>query len=88
VALSWDMFAVRIERCRLAWTPPVSTPAGRLSSLRDLSPALEWDVVADDARAYPYAGSWGCSYARERTRVETECFYPEGRSEAHVYDCP
>lgn len=88
VALSWDMFAVSIERCRLTWTPPIAAPEGRLSSQRDLSPLLEWDVVSDAAAAYQYRGHMGCAYALDRTRVETQCFFPDGRQENRAFDCP
>jgi hypothetical protein len=88
VPLSWDMFATRIERCALTWTPPVSTPVGRLSSLRDLAPTLEWDVVGDRREQYDYFARKGCSYALARTRVDLECVSPDGRREASDFDCP
>jgi hypothetical protein len=88
VPLSWDMFATRIERCALTWTPPVSTPVGRLATIRDLAPALEWDVVGDRPEQYEYFARKGCFYALQRTRVDLQCVSPEGRWEALGFDCP
>jgi hypothetical protein len=88
VPLSWDMFATDIRRCRLTWSPPVPTPLGRVASLRDLSPALEWDVVGDAPAHYEWFARRVCAYAVDRTRVGVECVSPDGRWEARDYDCP
>ena len=87
VPLSWDMFAVRIERCALNWSPPVRTPLGTLSSLHDLSPMLEWDLVSDSAESYRFWARWGCRFAKPPTRVSLSCFYPDGREEHLGFDC-
>lgn len=87
VALSWDMFATNIQRCRLAWYPPVPAPGGTLASLADLTPTLEWDVVSDSVEGYESLARWGCGYALRPTRVGLRCFTTAGREEDHVFDC-
>jgi hypothetical protein len=88
VALSWDMFATNIARCRLAWNPPVKTPVGTVSTLRDLTPRLEWDVVGDSPENYGWMARRVCAYALDRTRVEMQCVGPNGRWETGAFDCP
>src|SRR5262249_39155039 len=44
VPFSWDMFAVRIERCDLRWDPPLPLGDG-VTHLHDMAPAVEWDPV-------------------------------------------
>lgn len=87
VPLSWDMFAVQIERCTLDWTPPVRTPLGDLASFRDLSPRLEWDIVADSAATYAVWARWGCRFAAAPTKADLRCFYPDGREEKIDFGC-
>jgi hypothetical protein len=87
VPLSWDMFAVGIERCSVEWSPPVSTPLGRLSSLRDASVRLEWDLVSDSVAGYETWARWGCRHAAGPTRARLRCFTMDGRAENDAFDC-
>ena len=87
VPLSWDMFAVRIERCTLAWTPAVRTPLGTLSNFHELSPKLEWDVVGDSVDMYQAWARWGCRFAKAPTRVSLECYFPDGREQTLGFSC-
>lgn len=86
---SWDMFAPRIERCGVRWTPPLAQGTGAsLASLRDLSPRLEWDVVTDRVADYRSLALAGCSIARQPTRVNMLCFLPTGEAYRDDFDCP
>jgi len=87
VPLSWDMFATRIERCRLGWTPPLPTAQGRLSTLRDLSPRLEWDVVGDRMEQYEFWGRKLCGEALQSTQVDMRCVRQDGSWEERRFDC-
>ena len=88
VPLSWDMFAVRIERCTVDWKPPVR-PGGRtLARLADLGAPLEWDYVDDSVDAYRQAALWGCRSAQGPTAASLRCFVPEGREIDDGFDCP
>jgi len=81
------MFATRIERCRLGWTPPLPTAQGRLSTLRDLSPRLEWDVVGDRMEQYEFWGRKLCGEALQSTQVDMRCVRQDGSWEERRFDC-
>jgi hypothetical protein len=86
VPFSWDMFAVRIERCDLRWDPPLPLGDG-VDRLRDVAPALGWDPVFDRCEEYREAGLEGCYFARGPTRVILRCVTPEG-DVVDAFDCP
>ena len=85
VPFSWDMFAGRIERCDLRWTPSLPLGDG-VSRLRDVAPALEWDPVHSRRESYRKAGQQGCDLAETKARVTLRCFTPEGEI-VDAFDC-
>jgi hypothetical protein len=86
IPFSWDMFAVRIERCDLRWDPPLPIGNG-VARLRDVAPALEWDPVYSRREHYREAGRRACYFAEVPTRVLLRCFTPEGEV-VDAFDCP
>jgi hypothetical protein len=90
VALSWDMFATRIERCAVAWDPPLHTPYGPIGRLRDVGRRLEWDVVQDTVDDYETLALDVCRWAApgRRTHVTLRCVAPAGHEVVGDFDCP
>jgi hypothetical protein len=88
VPLSWDMFAVRIERCAVAWNPPITVNGKLLPSLARSAGPIEWDYVNDSAEQYRRTAAWGCGFKSGPTRVSMRCFLPEGRELEDEFDCP
>jgi hypothetical protein len=85
VPFSWDMFAVRIERCDLRWDPPLPIGKG-VARLRDVAPTLEWDPVFGRREEYRETGRLACDFAEAPTRVTLRCFTPEGEV-VDAFDC-
>jgi hypothetical protein len=52
VAFSWDMFAVRVERCTIKFDPPIAIGDRTLTSYASMRAPLEWDVVWDRVSDY------------------------------------
>lgn len=92
VALSWDMFANRVERCQLSWDPPLASVPGRdgapARDLAGMSPPFEWDIVYDTAEQYREVGLWACHFKSGPTRVKLRCFMQEGREVDDELACP
>lgn len=89
VPLSWDMFANRMERCRVEWTPTIYVGPRALSALRDVQLSLEWDIIFDHREDYRGAASWFCqNYAVSPTRVQLHCFLPQGEDLDDGFSCP
>lgn len=84
VTLSWDMFATRIERCGVNWSPPLPGP---LFDLNQKSRTLEWQAVADTREHYDRIVAWACSHFHQPTRALLTCFLPAGKEESHVVEC-
>ena len=85
--LSWDMFAVRIERCDVAWSPPLPLGGG-VATLHGLAPPFEWNISWISREGYRRAGLDGCRFAAPETRVTLRCFTPEGDRIDDVFACP
>jgi hypothetical protein len=88
VPLSWDMFAVRIERCTVDWSPPVAVSGRPLPSLSRAAGPVEWDYVNDSQAQYRATALWGCRAKTGPTKVSLRCFLPEGRETKDEFDCP
>jgi hypothetical protein len=83
VALSWDMFSNRVERCVLSWNPPLNTPGAPLTSLHEAGLSLEWDLILDRMGSYAMLGHGLCrQWGSPLTQVQMQCFLPAG-TEAH-----
>ena len=89
VPLSWDMFANKLERCVLSWTPAIPTPAGTISSLKELGTGVEWDIVYDRASDYEMIEKWVCSsvYLNGGIKISRHCFFPNGTETRHENNC-
>jgi hypothetical protein len=90
VPLSWDMFAVRIDRCDVEWDPPLPAPDAGDAGLRRLSERglrLEWFPVYALRSHYRDAAWRGCELARKPTQVRLVCYTPEGRTVRDAFAC-
>jgi hypothetical protein len=77
VPFSWDMFAIRIERCVARWDPPLTLEGRQVASSRDLFPPLEWQLTFDTAAAYRRSAWRACRMgASAQTRLDLVCFQP------------
>jgi hypothetical protein len=89
VAYSWDMFAIRMERCALSWAPPLAIEGASVSSWRDRSFSLEFDTVYNDARSYDAVARRGCEYrTAARTDATLVCLTSDGQIREHIDRCP
>ena len=60
VPLSWDMFAIDIERCDIRWSPPLQIDGTTIPSLHALSAPFEWDVVYNTREHYRAVAKYAC----------------------------
>jgi hypothetical protein len=89
VPYSWDMFAIRIERCVVTWDPPLDVDGERVSRWHDRLPGLEFDSVFNDSDNYAAAAEHGCSYRTARRTVATlSCFGGDSGAHETSFDCP
>jgi hypothetical protein len=89
VPYSWDMFAIRLDRCVVGWDPPLDIEGQRVARWHDRLPALEFDTVFNDAQWYVAAAGRGCSYRSQPvTMAYLKCFSSSGREDEHRYQCP
>jgi hypothetical protein len=88
VALSWDMFAVRIERCDVFWNPPLPVP-GRapLARLHQLASRLEWDFPLDTQADYRALTEWSCGRFKHPFHANLICLTPEGKVATSAVEC-
>jgi hypothetical protein len=87
VSYSWDMFTNHVERCVEDWSPAVESPAGKVSSLKQLGTKLEWDVVYDRVVDYEAVARWICVLGNFQPHVRLRCFLPNGSEMKHEFDC-
>jgi hypothetical protein len=93
VPLSWDMFAVEIERCELSWDQPVYWLGRPMRRLRDLGSALEWDPVYNRRSDYIAAGISACEdrgpgLSGPAGGFHVHCFGPGAKETTDAFDCP
>lgn len=89
VAYSWDMFAIRMNRCAVRWDPPLTIDGQRVASWRDRVWPIEFDSVYNDVRSYEIVSTAACKYrSAEATRVVLQCFLSDGGVDEHSLDCP
>ncbi len=93
VPFSWDMFAVKIQRCSVRFTVPLKSANGthHIRSFGELSPKIEWNPVFNDWRHYAsYAGQLCDRYALpteesgETPFIRLTCF--DELATRHFYD--
>jgi hypothetical protein len=89
VPYSWDMFAIRLDRCVVGWDPPLDVDGQRVARWHDRLPDLEFDTVFNDADWYASAAARGCAYrTRPATTAYLKCFSSDGRTDERSFDCP
>jgi hypothetical protein len=89
VPYSWDMFAIRLDRCVVGWDPPLEVDGERVARWHDRLPLLEFDSVFNDADWYAAAAARGCVYRTHPATVAyLKCFSSSGRVDERSYDCP
>jgi hypothetical protein len=76
VAFSWDMFAVKVERCTVAFDPPLVIGGRAYPSYASMRPPLEWDVVWNETADYEEeARALACNHD---VTAELRCFVANG----------
>ena len=89
VPYSWDMFAIRLDRCVVGWDPPLDVDGQRVARWHDRLPDLEFDTVFNDADWYASAAARGCAYrSQAATTAYLKCFSSDGRTDERSFDCP
>jgi hypothetical protein len=89
VPYSWDMFAIRLDRCIVGWDPPLEVEGQRVARWHDRIPALEFDTVFNDSDWYEAAAGRGCQYrTRAATTTYLRCFRSDGTTDERSYACP
>jgi hypothetical protein len=89
VPYSWDMFAIRLDRCVVGWDPPLEVDGQRVARWHDRVPALEFDAVFNDVNWYEAAAARGCAYRTQAATIAyLRCFSSDGRANERSFDCP
>jgi hypothetical protein len=86
VPFSWDMFAVKIERCAVVWSPPLSIDGHAVATWRDRGVPVEWDSVTDIA-GYEQTARAACAYKTAPTTVTMTCAEVDGQVREHTFPC-
>jgi hypothetical protein len=88
VPYSWDMFAIRIERCILTWDPPLQINGQKVARWHDRMPPLEFDHVYDDDRSYADAAQVACMFrTHPNTVTSLTCFTADGKVDERRIPC-
>jgi hypothetical protein len=89
VPYSWDMFAIRLERCTIRWDPPLEIDGKPVSTWHDRAFPIEFDTVYNRARDYYGAARTGCAFRSEPKTVTTVvCVHGNGKIDEHSIECP
>lgn len=89
VALSWDMFAIKIDRCAVRWEPPITVDQRPVARWRDRTAPLEFDTVYNVARDWDDAALYGCGFREGRpTTVHVACATSDGEVRDVARFCP
>jgi hypothetical protein len=89
VPYSWDMFAIRMDRCSIRWDPPLEIEGARVSTWHDRAFPIEFDTVYDRAGHYGMAARSGCSFRTEpKTESTLVCIHSDGKIDERAFDCP
>ncbi len=88
VPYSWDMFAIRIDRCSIRWDPPIEIAGARVSRWHDRTFPLEFDTVYDRAQAYEGAAQLGCAFrTTPKTVFNLVCVHGDGLIDESSFAC-
>lgn len=86
---SWDMFAIRMDRCVVRWDPPLEIEGQRVASWHDRAYRIEFDTIYDRTRTYAAAAVAACVYRTSTpTKVSLVCATADGRIDTRQIDCP
>jgi hypothetical protein len=89
VPYSWDMFAIRINRCAVRWDPPLSVEGARVARWSDRTAPIEFDTVYNDVRSYAAVATAACGYRTAPETVMTlQCFLSDGGTGEYASACP
>jgi hypothetical protein len=89
VDFSWDMFAVPIERCAVAFDPPLSIEGKSVVHWRDRGTYFEWDNAMADAEGYEQLAADACDYRTAPvTTFRMSCIKSDGRVRDAWLQCP
>jgi hypothetical protein len=89
VPFSWDMFAVRIDRCAISWDPPLEIEGRPIARWQDRLPALEFDSIRNVASDYDDAALFACAYRTHApTTATVSCALHDGTLREQHLDCP
>jgi hypothetical protein len=88
VPYSWDMFAIRLDRCVVGWDPPLDVEGEKVARWHDREPPIEFDTVFNDASWYMAAAARACAYhSPAPTKASLLCFSSDGRSHEYSFAC-
>jgi hypothetical protein len=89
VPYSWDMFAIRIDRCVIGWDPPLRIDGESVARWHDRLSSMEFDTVFNDSDWYEAAAARGCGYSTAaRTVARLTCFSGDGGVHEYGFYCP
>jgi hypothetical protein len=89
VAYSWDMFAIRLDRCAVQWEPPLAIDGRLVSTWRDRVWPIEFDSVYNDVHSYDSVARAACAYrTAPATEARLQCFLADGGVDEHSFECP
>jgi hypothetical protein len=89
VAFSWDMFAGGIERCAVAWDPPLSIEGKRIARWKDRGTYFEWDTAMANVESYEQTALDACDYrVAPATIVRMYCINSDGNASESWFRCP
>lgn len=88
VPYSWDMFAIRIDRCVIRWDPPLQIEGQPVAAWHDRAYPLEFDTIYDQTRSYETAAAAACRFRTSpRTKASLICATAAGRIDSDDIDC-
>jgi hypothetical protein len=89
VPYSWDMFAIRLDRCVVGWDPPLEVEGERVARWHDREAVIEFDTVFNDVAWYKEDATRGCAYRTQaRTVASLMCFSSDGGVHGLSFVCP
>jgi hypothetical protein len=89
VPYSWDMFAVRIDRCAISWDPPLAIEGRSVARWQDRLPALEFDSIRNEASDYDAVAQTACVYRTSApTTATVSCAMHDGTLRERRLECP
>jgi hypothetical protein len=89
VPYSWDMFAIRLDRCVVGFDPPLDIDGQRVARWHDREPAIEFDTVFNAAAWYETNIARACDFRKDaKTTASMLCFSSDGGVHERSFVCP